>query len=96
MTSGFDFSRPGGVSNVVLRMVAALDKVHDIEILTFANKRNDPGSIQLFKPRSYRKLVIETGNYEGILIRYFGVMGSEFEFLRYRKRKNLKKYDARL
>ena len=73
-------------------MVAALDKVHDIEILTFANKRNDPGSIQLFKPRSYRKLVIETGNYEGILIRYFGVIGSEFEFLRYRKRRNLKEY----
>lgn len=92
VTSGFDFSRPGGVSNVVLRMVAALEKVHDIEILSFASKANDPGSIQLFNLRSYRKLVIKKGNYEGILIRYFGVIGSEFEFLRYRKRKDLKKY----
>jgi glycosyltransferase involved in cell wall biosynthesis len=90
VTSGFDYSKPGGVSNVVLRMVTALERKYDVEILTFANKATDPGSIQLFKPSSYGKLKTKTINYQGTSIRYFGVIGSEFEFLRYRKRKELR------
>jgi glycosyltransferase involved in cell wall biosynthesis len=90
VTSGFDYARPGGVSNVVLRMVTALRTSHEIEILSFANKANDPNSIQLSRPRSYRKLNTSNSTYDGILITYFGVIGSEFEFLRYRKRKDLK------
>ncbi len=91
VTSGFNSLKPGGVSNVVIRMVSALENLHELEILSFANRANDPDSVQLFKPHSYGKLKAKTDNFNGIQIRHFGVFGSEFEFMRYRKRKNLRK-----
>lgn len=92
VTSGFDSVNPGGVSNVVLKVVAALNKLHEVEILSFANEKNDLNSIQLFKPKTYFNLNQSKDLHENVPIWRFGAVFSEFEFLRYRKRRELKNF----
>ena len=89
VTSGFDSGRPGGVSNVVLKVIAALNPMSEVEVLTFANEKTDSKSIQFFNPKTYRKLQPSRTLYGNIPVWYIGVAGSEFEFLRYRKRREL-------
>ena len=89
VTSGFNFEKPGGVSNVVLKVSAALQEVSKIEILSFANEKTDSRSIQFLNPRTYRKLQPSRTLHGSIPVWHIGAAGSEFEFLRYRKRKEL-------
>jgi glycosyltransferase involved in cell wall biosynthesis len=89
VTSGFNLEKPGGVSNVVLKVAAAIQQISEFEVLSFANEKTDPRSIQFFNPRTYRKLQPSRALHGNIPVWHIGAAGSEFEFLRYRKRKKL-------
>ena len=92
VTLGFNSSKPGGVSGVVLRMIASLRDIHELEILSFANESKDQNSIQILNPLSYKRVNNQESSLQGIKIWTFGTIGSEFEFLRYRKRRDLKSF----
>jgi hypothetical protein len=81
VTSGFNSSKPGGVSGVVLRMIASLRDIHELEILSFANESKDKNSIQILNPLSYKRVRNQQSTWQGIKIWIFGTIGSEFEFL---------------
>lgn len=90
VTSGFDPIKPGGVSSVVINMIASLRNSYEIEILSFANESGDSESAQILNPFSYKNMKNRSEFFQGIHILHFGAFGSEFEFLRYRKRRDLR------
>lgn len=92
VTSGFNSSKPGGVSGVVLRIIASLRNLHELEILSFANESKDKNSIQILNPLSYKRLKNQESSAQDLKVWTFGIIGSEFEFLRYRKRRDLKPF----
>ena len=90
----FDFvtERRGGVSSVGKNIIEFIIQEFEsqIEIISFSNSKFDSNSIGLFRPKSYRnKITKSDGNYRSIPIVRIGAIGSEFEFLRYRRRREL-------
>lgn len=95
VTFDFDANRKGGLSSVSKKIIEILSDEYSsqIEIVSFANSIIDVNSIALSRPKSYRNRTIEiTGKFRGIPIIKIGSIGSEFEFLRYRRRIELTKF----
>ena len=94
-TFNFDPSRPGGVNSVVIQLLHMIRQVVPvkIDIVSFSNVSYDSNSISLLRPKSYRNsLVVADGLFQGSRIIRVGSIGSELEFLRYRKRNELKNF----
>lgn len=92
VTFDFVIERRGGVSSVSKNIIEFIIKEFEsqIEIISFSNSKFDSNSINLFRPKSYRnKITKSDGNYRRIPIIRIGAIGSEFEFLRYRRRREL-------
>lgn len=92
VTFNFDAERPGGVTNVAIKMLEYISRglTSEIEIISFSNSSVDPNSIGFFRPRSFRnRLIMRDGDFRGVPITRVGSIGSEFEVLRYRRRKEL-------
>lgn len=95
VTFDFEIDRKGGVSNVSKKIVEFLIEEYgsQIEIVSFSNSKFNANSIALTRPKSYRNRTKEiAGNYRGIPIIRIGSIASEFEFLRYRRRRELLKF----
>ncbi len=93
VTFNFDPNRPGGVNSVVVRLLQMISRIvpAEIDLLSFSNSSYDSNSISLFRPKTYRNsLVVADGNFQGCPVIRVGSIGSELEFLRYRKRSELK------
>lgn len=92
VTFNFDAERPSGVSNVAIKILEYISRglASEIEIISFSNSSVDPNSIGFFRPRSFRNiLTMPDGYFRGVPITRIGSIGSEFEVLRYRRRKEL-------
>ena len=88
---GFQTNR-GGVNQVTLQIIKTLQEISEIEIFSFAHSKNGKNSLQIFKPSSYHTVRITQTFHGKIPVWNIGAFGSEFEFLRYRKRRKLVKY----
>lgn len=99
VTTGFSVSQPGGVSRVALSVIRLIGQMkhNSLDVISFSNSRSDKNSIRIFDPRTYFNKRISEECDRGIYFISIGTFGSEFEFLRYRKRRELKyvfqKYD---
>jgi glycosyltransferase involved in cell wall biosynthesis len=90
----FDFyaERHGGVSSVCFKVFDSIRNSMNskIEIVSFSNSKGDPNSISFLSPKSYKSVrPTYDGFFHGAPIVRIGSIGSEFEFMRYRKRKEL-------
>ncbi len=95
VTFGFNVERPGGVHKVAIKILEFLLKGrdHDMKVVSFSNTVYDKHSIALSRPMTYRnKLVTSDELFLGIPLIRVGSIGSELEALRYRKRRELKKF----
>jgi len=93
----FDFSpeRYGGVNSVCLKILAALNCMMkcETEIISFANSKKNSNSVSLFNPKTYRNRRMSSGGLvHGIPVTKIGSVGSELEFMRYRKRRELTEF----
>lgn len=94
VSSGFEPEHPGGVTNVAIRLIELLKEEFktEITVISFANSRKAKNSIQFFWPPTYRnKLIVRDLKFKSHKMISIGTFGSEFEFLRYRKRRKLEK-----
>jgi glycosyltransferase involved in cell wall biosynthesis len=92
VTFNFDPKRPGGVNSVAVRLCQIIGRIvpANIELISFSNSSYDTYSISLLRPHSYRNsLVVDDGFFQGCPVIRVGAIGSELEFLRYRKRREL-------
>jgi glycosyltransferase involved in cell wall biosynthesis len=92
VTFNFDPHRPGGLNSVVMRLLESLNRIapSKVEIISFSNSRFDSNSISFLRPMTYRNpRVHPDGFFNRSQITRVGSIGSEFEFLRYRKRTEL-------
>ncbi len=95
VTFNFDPNRPGGVNSVVIQLLQMIRGFipAKLDIFSFSNVSYDSNSISLFRPKSYRNtLVVADGMFQDSKIIRVGSIGSELEFLRYRKRNELKNF----
>ena len=95
VTFDFDTERRGGISSVCKNIIESLIQEFNsqIEIISFSNSKYDLNSISFSRPKSYRnKITKSDGNYRSIPITRVSSIGSEFEFLRYRRRKELSNF----
>jgi glycosyltransferase involved in cell wall biosynthesis len=95
VTFDFDADRHGGVSSVCFRIFESIRNglKSDIEVISFSNSRRDANSISFLRFRSYRNnRISRDGFYLGAPVTRIGSVGSEFEFMRYRRRRELTKY----
>lgn len=95
VTFDFDTEHRGGISSVSKNIIESLIQEFNsqIEIISFSNSKYDLNSISFSRPKSYRNKIIKSdGNYRSIPITRIGSIGSEFEFLRYRRRKELSNF----
>jgi len=92
VTSGFSASQPGGVSRVVLSVFRLIGQMNpdSLDVLSFSNSSSDKNSIRIFDPTTYFNKRISEECDDGFIFTSIGTFGSEFEFLRYRKRRELK------
>jgi len=93
----FDFSaeRYGGVNSVCLKILAALNNTMrcETEIISFANSKRNSNSVSLCDPKTFRnKRISSEGFFHGTPVTKIGSVGSEMEFMRYRKRRELTKF----
>jgi glycosyltransferase involved in cell wall biosynthesis len=89
VTFNFDPLRPGGVNSVVMRVHEMIKQNNhaNVDIFSFSNARFDANSISFSRAKTYRNsLVASDGFFQNSSITRVGTIGSEFEFLRYRKR----------
>lgn len=95
VTFDFDTERSGGVSSVGKKIIEFIIEEFEsqIEIVSFSNSKFDSSSISFFRPKSYRNKITKSDtNYRSIPIIRIGSIGSEFEFLRYRRRRELSNF----
>ena len=95
VTFEFYAERNGGVSSVCCRVLESISKGMNskIEIISFSNSHGDPNSISFFSPKSYKNTRLTyDGTFQGAPIVRIGSIGSEFEFMRYRKRSELSEF----
>lgn len=92
ITLGFEAENPGGVANVVIKVLDFIvrEKSYTVELFSFSNKIYDPNSFAILHPRKKRRKLVESGFFFGeVPLTRIGAIGSELEFLRYRKRNEL-------
>lgn len=95
VTFDFDAERRGGVSSVSKKIIEFIipEFESQVEIISFSNSKFDSNSIAFFRPKSYRNKTIKSdGIYRSIPIIRIGSIGAEFEFLRYRRRRELSNF----
>ena len=95
VTFDFEAESRSGVSSVNKKIIEFINQEFDsqIEIISFSNSKYDFNSISFSRPKSYRnKTTKNGGNYLGIPITRIGSIGSELEFLRYRRRRELSNF----
>lgn len=93
VTSSFEPDHPGGVTNVAIRLIDLIKNSlnGEISVISFPSSRDAKNSVQFFRPSTYfAKIVEENLKFETHKLIRIGTVGSEFEFLRYRKRRELK------
>jgi len=92
VTSGFSASQPGGVSRVALSVSRLIERMNPetVNLISFSNSSKDKNSVRIFDPRTYLNKRISEKYDSGIFFTCIGTFGSDFEFLRYRKRRELK------
>jgi glycosyltransferase involved in cell wall biosynthesis len=98
VTFDFNAERHGGVSSVCFKVFESIRKgiKSEIEIISFSNSKKDPNSISFSSPMSYRNIRLTSdGFFQGAPIIRIGSIGSEFEFMRYRKRSELADFFSR-
>jgi glycosyltransferase involved in cell wall biosynthesis len=98
VTFDFNAERYGGVSSVCLKVFESIGKgmKSEIEIISFSNTKSNPYSICFSSPKSYRNIrLTNDGFFQGSPIIRIGSIGSEFEFMRYRKRSELTEFFSR-
>lgn len=95
VTFDFDSEKHGGVSSVCFRIFESIrnEMKSHIEIISFSNSSRDTNSINILRPKSYKNnLKFQDGYFRGAPIIRIGAIGSEFEFMRYRKRRELTEF----
>ncbi len=92
VTFNFEKENHGGVSRVTGKILKTIlqETEAQVEIISFSNSMNNSNSISFLNPRSYRNNLIKIDEkYGEVPLTRIGSIGTEFEFLRYRRRKEL-------
>lgn len=93
VTSNFEPNQPGGVSNVAIRLIDLIrtSLKYEVSLISFPNSRSARNSIRFFQPSTFRTNIVDQNlTYNSLKMIEIGSFGSEFEFMRYRKRRELK------